>query len=334
VAFKDFPAMRSGPLADHGLAHAARVSPVSISATLLIFILIAAGILASLATGFTLQSLPNILLVVIGVLVLDVLIQFARPNKLTTRALMFLYGLLYLITACVCGVLAAYAMQRAGFPLRDHALNAIDLALGFDWPAYAHWVDRHPLVQSLLYPAYHSISLQIALPVLVLAAAGRLDELRLYLLAFAIAFITTIFISATMPAVGPIVFADRNAFDILRFTGATPVEHLNQLRASGPLVMTEFPGGIATFPSFHSTVAVLTPLALRRHRIIFAALLLLNAAMLAGTLTEGGHYLIDVIAGCAMAAFGFMLARPVIRLEDRLMQRRAKPARDLTPATA
>jgi hypothetical protein len=326
--------MRSGPLVHHHDAPPARTSPVSVSAILLVFVLIAAGIVASLATGFTLESLPNILLVVIGVLVLDVLIQFAPQNKVTIRVQTFLYGLLYLITACVCGVLAAYAMQRLGFPLRDHALNAIDVALGFDWPAYAHWVDRQPLLQSLLYPAYHSISLQIALPVLVLAAAGRLDDLRVYLLAFAIAFVTTIFISATMPAAGPIAFADRSAFDILRFTGATPIEHLNRLREAGPLVMTEFPGGIATFPSFHSTVAVLTPLALRRHRLIFAALLLIDAAMLAATLTEGAHYLIDVIAGSAMAVFGYMLARPIIRFENRMMLRRAEPARGLAPAEA
>jgi membrane-associated phospholipid phosphatase len=54
--------------------------------------------------------------------------------------------------------------------------------------------------------------------------------------------------------------------------------------------------------------------------------------MLAATLTEGAHYLIDVIAGSAMAVFGLVLARPIIRLEDRLMQRRAEPARDFVPA--
>jgi membrane-associated phospholipid phosphatase len=232
-----------------------------------------------------------------------------------------LYGVLYLTVTCVCGVLAAYALQRMSFPLRDELLNRADLALGFDWLGFAHWVDRHAAVQSILHFAYNTIALQIALPVLVLGLSGRIDALRIYIVAFAIAFILTIVISALMPAAGPIATVDRASFELLRFTGATPIDHLTMLRRAGPLLMTEFPGGIATFPSFHSTVAVLTPLALLGHRRIFIALAVFNLAMLAGTLTEGAHYLVDVMAGVGMAILGLALAQRLVRLEDTLGSR-------------
>jgi membrane-associated phospholipid phosphatase len=86
------------------------------------------------------------------------------------------------------------------------------------------------------------------------------------------------------------------------------------------MVMSNPPGGIATFPSFHATVAVLTPLTLRSYRPIFAALLILNAAMLAATITEGAHYFIDVLAGGCMACLAHGLAKRVIRLEDHRLR--------------
>ena len=307
---------------DPGAAVQPRISPVSHAATLLTFSLLAMGIIASLATKFVLASLPNIVLLVIGVVAVDVLIQRAFAMRIVEAIQTLLYGFLYLVITCVCGVLAAYALQRCAFPLRDHLLAQADIALGFNWLDYAHWVDRHVAVQTIFHIAYDTISLQIALPVVVLAIANRLDEARVYLLAFAIAFVVTIIVSALVPAAGPIAFADRAAFHILRFTGATPIDHLMRLRAAGPLVLDDFPGGIATFPSFHATVAVLTPLALRSHRRIFIALLFVNAAMLGGTITEGAHYLSDVIAGTLMAFFAYALALRVIKLEDRSFARR------------
>jgi membrane-associated phospholipid phosphatase len=135
-----------------------------------------------------------------------------------------------------------------------------------------------------------------------------------------------------LPAAGPIVFVDRADFNILHFTGATPLDHLMRLREAGPLVMSNPPGGIATFPSFHATVAVLTPLTLRGYRPIFAALLILNAAMLAATVTEGAHYFIDVIAGSGMAFFAYALAKRIIRLEVRSFdQRRTQPVGHPSP---
>jgi membrane-associated phospholipid phosphatase len=298
-----------------------RVSPVSRSAVLVTFALLMIGGAASLATGFTLESLPNIVLLVVGVVALDVLSQLAPQVRIVEAAQTILYGVLYLMITCVCGVLAAYALQRFAFPLQDRFLAAADITLGLSWLDYAHWVDRHAPIQAALHFAYDSIAVQIALPVIILALSNRLDDLRIYLLGFAIAFIVTIIISALMPAAGPIVSADRAAFGLLRFTGATPIDHLTRLREAGSLVMSDFPGGIATFPSFHSTVAVLTPLALRGYPRILAALLIFNGAMLAGTVTEGAHYFSDVLAGIGMAFFGYCLARYVVRAEDRLFSR-------------
>jgi membrane-associated phospholipid phosphatase len=219
---------------------------------------------------------------------------------------------------CLGAVLAAYAMQRFAFPLQDKLFGSFDEALGLSWPNYAHWVDGHLAVQRLFHFAYDSIQIQIVLPLLVFALSNRRSELRAYLLAFAIALSITIVISALLPAAGPIIAVDRASFEVLGFTGATPLDHLTRLREAGPFILSEPPGGIATFPSFHATVAVLTPLTLRKHHRILLVLLILDAAMLGGTITEGAHYFCDVFAGSAMAFFAHAVATHIIRMEDRV----------------
>jgi membrane-associated phospholipid phosphatase len=293
-----------------------RISPISRPALLLTFGLATIGLIASIATKFVITSLPNILPLVVGVVVLDVLSQFVPQSRIVEALQTFIYGVLYVVITCVCGVLAAYAMQRFAFPLQDRLFGNADLALGLKWFDYAHWVDRHLGIQRIFHFAYDTISVQIALPLVVLAFSNRQRELRVYLLAFAIAFTVTIIISALMPAAGPIALVDRATFHIIQFTGATPLDHLMRLREAGPLILNDAPGGIATFPSFHATVAVLTPLTLRGYPRIFVVLLVLNAAMLGGTVTEGAHYFCDIFAGIGMAFFAHALAKRIIRAED------------------
>ena len=289
-----------------------RVSPVPWPALAITVALMLTGVVASIADGFVLTTLPNIWLFVVGVAALDVATRWIPNYRIVTAAQTFMYGVIYLAITCVCGVLAAYALQRLAFPLQDQHLAAADAAFGFDWLQFAHWVDRHPHIALILRRAYDTIPLQIALPVVLLAFAQRADELRVYILGFAVAFAATIVASALMPAAGPIALVDRASFDVLGFTGATPIDHLTLLRKPGPFIMTENPGGIATFPSFHATVAVLTVLAIRRFDRVVAGLVVLNAAMLVGTITEGAHYLVDVIAGSAMAVVAYIVAAHVI----------------------
>lgn len=296
-----------------------RVSPISGAATLLTFVLLALGLVSSIVTQFNLTTLPNVIPLVLGVAVLDLVIQLVPQTRTVAAVRILLYGILYLVITVVCGILAAYAMQRFAFPLQDQLLTGLDRALALDWPGYAHWVDRHAAVQSIFHFTYYTISPQIALPVVVFAFSNRPEEARVYLLAFAIAFTLTIIISALMPALGPEMFVDRATFGDLRFSGATPFDHLMHLRGAGPLVMTDPPGGIGTFPSFHATVAVLTPLTLRRYPRLFAALLVLDAAMLGATVSEGAHYFSDVVAGSWMAFFAYAMAQRIIKVEDRAL---------------
>lgn len=306
-----------------------RISPISRVAILLTFTLATIALITSMATKLTFVALPNIMPLVLGVVGLDVLSQFAPQTKIVRAVQTILYGVLYLVITCFCGVLAAYATQRLALPLQDQLFASADIVLGMKWFDVAYWADHHPAIQMIFHLTYDSMGFQIALPLVVLAFSNRLSDVRVYLLAFVIALTITTIIAALLPAASPIALVDRATFNVLRFTGATPLDHLMRLRAAAPMLLTDAPGGILTFPSFHATVAILTPLTLRRYRGLFVALLIFDAAMLCGTVTEGAHYVSDVLAGIGVAFCAYSLARRIIRVEDRSLHHyRNSPSTD------
>jgi membrane-associated phospholipid phosphatase len=294
-----------------------RTSPISGAAVTVTLALAATALITAAWTRLTFVALPNMLLFIAAVFVLDVLSQFTAPTRNIRALQTILYGVLYLVITCFCGVLAAYATQRFTFPFQDRLFEAADLTLGVNWFDLVHWVDNRPVVHAVLKLAYETMPAQIALPVIVLAFSDRTDEVRKYLLSFAIALTITIIVAAFLPAANPVALLDQATFNVLRFTGAAPFDHLLRLRSVEPIIIGgDRLGGILSFPSFHATVAVLTPLTLRHYRGLFIALLILDAAVLFSTVPEGAHYVSDVLAGAGVAFVAYFLAKLVLGTRD------------------
>jgi membrane-associated phospholipid phosphatase len=289
-----------------------RPSPISREAVICTAVLATITLIVAISTGLTFIALPRILPLVMAVLALDVLSQFA-PQTRTVRAVqVLLYGVLFLAITCFCGVLTAYATQRLAFPLQDQFFESADRALGVNWLEIIQWVDHHAVIQAILNFAYSTMPAQIALPVVVLAFSDRVNEVRRYLLSFVIALTITTIVAALFPAASQITHVDKLIFDLLRFPGGTPLDHLASLRSAGPIAIGgDRLGGILAFPSFHAVVAVLTPLTLRGYHWLFVPLLILDAAMLCSTVTEGAHYASDTLGGCVVAFAAYFLAKRV-----------------------
>jgi membrane-associated phospholipid phosphatase len=234
-----------------------------------------------------------------------------------------IYGLLFLVTMCTYGAMTAYVTQRLGFPLRDAMFVASDRAMGIDWHALVSWVDRHPTINSMLGFAYGTIGFQLASPIVIFAWLGRADRLRLYLLSVSIALAVTDVIAMLLPAASHIASIDTSAFQIVQFSGATPLQHLAMLRSPDPVVIPGSLGGLLAFPSFHAAVAVLVPFMLRHVKWVFPLSLLINAAMFASAITEGAHYVCDTLAGALVAGVAYLAAK---RLLSKQTIRANRPA--------
>jgi membrane-associated phospholipid phosphatase len=69
--------------------------------------------------------------------------------------------------------------------------------------------------------------------------------------------------------------------------------------------------GLITFPSYHAAAAVIFSWALWPTRLRWP-LLVVNVLMTASAIIVGSHYLIDIIAGCVVAAIAISVAGTLV----------------------
>ncbi len=222
-----------------------------------------------------------------------------------------------------------YVAAAMDLPMQDSTLLAIDRALGFDWVGYARFVNDHPELASWLNCGYRMIGWPVfAIPV-VLAAKRCYQEIEEFTFAFGFALAVTTILSALVPAIG---VYHQIGLDPASLTHIDPSAYLDQLRdlpptRQGTLRHLELLGlgGIVTFPSFHAASAILYVWALWPVRWMRPVVLVINAAMLAATPLNGGHYFVDVIAGVGIAVLSIVAARRIGRLITRRMLEAALP---------
>ena len=93
---------------------------------------------------------------------------------------------------------------------------------------------------------------------------------------------------------------------------------LEQLLANGPGFITPAHlKGLIGFPSFHAVLALLVTWYVRDLKYVRWPVLGLNLVILIATPIQGGHHVIDVVAGFAVAALSVVLAEKVMALAAR-----------------
>lgn len=210
-------------------------------------------------------------------------------------------------------VLLTYLCVTVRAPLVDDSLIRFGGALGFHWLAFYQWVHAHPNFQGVLSFAYRSVALQLPVVLIVLGMTGRYDDLSEFSLLFLISGISVAAIATVFPASSAFLH-----FGIVDpFTSST-VSDFNLLR-SGVLTTFEPSQGMISLPSFHTVLGILYTYALRRVKLLFPVAIALNAIMILSTLTQGGHYLADLLAGLAVAGTAILITR-------KSLSARTKPA--------
>lgn len=243
---------------------------------------------------------------------------FAHANAKSMRRrdpqVMFVLGgtgQLVLITAIMTPL--TYVAAATDLPMQDANLLAFDRALGFDWVAYVHYMDRHALLAAVLNYGYTMIRWPIfAIPV-ILAATGRFQRIEEFTFAFGWALIATTVISAVVPAIGAYQQVGLDPTTIKHFNVQPYLDQLRDLPPTRAGVLRHLDllglGGIVTFPSFHAASAVLYTWALWPARWFRPIVVLAFGAMLAATPINGGHYLADILAGITVALLSIAAAR-------------------------
>ena len=201
----------------------------------------------------------------------------------------------------IAGAILTYLAARHGAAWSDDMLAGLDRRLGFDWAGWFELVNRHLAVKLVLAIAYTSLMPQILLSVIFFSWRGW-DDRNGELMANAIlALLLTTAVFALLPALGP----GAGIPELAKLYLADLVGlHDGSLKSFD---VTEL-NGIVAFPSFHAVLGVLLTYAHRGSALLWPVAAL-NAVMLVAIPSEGGHYLIDVLAGAATAACAIVAIR-------------------------
>jgi len=202
--------------------------------------------------------------------------------------------------------LLMYAAASLGRPLADTTLAASDAAVGFSTLACWRWAQAHENVNLLLNLAYHSVMPQMLLIVLLLGMRGRRVALSAFVLRYMVCLLLTLLVFAAVPAEGPFVAPE--------FTpNASQTRYLEQLRGvrDGSLTRISLAEseGLITFPSFHTSLALLLAMSAGAMGSLRWPLVIVNLLVIVATITSGWHYATDVLAGAIVALCAVWLAQ-------------------------
>jgi membrane-associated phospholipid phosphatase len=209
---------------------------------------------------------------------LYVVSYFWQPNLM--RALAMLVGFSAGFT------LLMEAVAATGRPLWDEQLMAIDAWFGLSAPDAVAAVERYPALSVILKCAYFSVIPQTCLVMFTLAERA---SLWIFLKRFMLAAQITLCLFFFFPAEGVA-------------TSITPqiAARFHAVR-EGAAIAWQQAQGIITFPSFHTAWAVILIATFWQTRLRWPAVAL-NAMMIVSTITTGGHYYVDIVAGGALGA--------------------------------
>jgi hypothetical protein len=254
--------------------------------------------------------------------------SFRRDEKLHAM----LFGTFFLIAfSASFGVLNYFLLTVAG-PRIDQELAAIDRMLGVDWPALLRFAEEHPAANLILFVVYNSSLAQTAVLVNALGLCGRPNDIYTFCLALAIGATVTIGIWTLAPSFGAFtVYPISDTPHVPLMANAAYARDLLELAANGPGRISPYEvKGLVAFPSFHTVLALLTawyawPLKWLRWPAIG-----LNALVIVAIPIQGGHHVIDIAGGLAVAVFAIAVtswtSRHVLSREHSVPRHVPEPA--------
>lgn len=192
----------------------------------------------------------------------------------------------------ISGVVLTYLVAAARLPLVDGFLHQTDLVLGFHWHAFSQWVENRPTLAFALRWAYNSLEIQSILTIFLLIGEDEIGKAIDFSLAAMICAVIITGISVVLPAYG--YAGEIGRPHIVALIHAR--QHALEAISVGKIT------GIVTFPSFHAAMGVIIAYTMRTRLWRAILFIPLNVLLIVGTLPVGGHYLIDTIAGCMVAA--------------------------------
>ena len=189
------------------------------------------------------------------------------------------------------------AIASTPFVIIDYHLVKWDHLLGFDVITFMAWVHSVPHLFDVFWNSYNTWEYQIFFTPICLALLKRSKEINRFFISSAICLLICNLIYYFFPTIAPAGILHSPYFIDPEYHLATRFYEIHQ-----SLPITNYDGGMVSFPSGHVMYALLILVAWRKVKVVFYPLLVLNTLLIIGTMAIGAHYLVDVIASFIIVA--------------------------------
>ena len=216
-----------------------------------------------------------------------------------------LQGIVFIFVAWMAATVLNHLLMTTRYPYADSMLATWGKALGFDWLSYFQLVLDNPVLQTVLGRTYSAFMPASLIAFVILALTESLRRAAYTVEAFFISSVVCIACGTLFPAEGASALFLRGVLPEETITSLPGLYHLESLhrlreeplRELDPLKLM----GLVTFPSFHTAGGLVIATALWRTRWFWPAAVY-TLIMIASTPIYGAHYVIDLVAGAAVAA--------------------------------
>ncbi len=240
---------------------------------------------------------------------------------------------------CLVITLSTFMLATGQRPFVDVALAAADRMLlpWFDWPRTMRAFARSGTAVRVANAVYESILWQPQSAIVLLSMTVVPRRVWHFVLSWTLTLCLIVALFTFLPALGAYAHFGIAASDVPALLDPTPwrqPEILHRLRdGSLRVVSLAELDGIITFPSFHAAAAVLLGYAFWTIRWLRWPFALLNVLMLASAVPVGGHYIVDIVAGIAVAAVGIWASEAMLSLNATWASRVFSDSAIALPAT-
>jgi len=217
-----------------------------------------------------------------------------------------LFGAAFLIAFSAAFSLLNYLLLTVAGGRIDVQLAAMDRWLGFDWPQIMSLAAGHPFENGLLRIIYGLVLPQMAVLIICLGWRKKPQEIYRFCCAVVAGAAMTIAFWAMFPSFGAFSVYELSPSVASRLSlelDSRYAHDLVHMLASGPgRISPHELKGLIGFPSFHAALAGLLIWYAWSVPVLRWPLIVLNSLVFVSTPIQGGHHVVDVVAGIAVAA--------------------------------
>jgi PAP2 superfamily protein len=210
-------------------------------------------------------------------------------------------GLIW-VAALACGFISLMGL-RLHMPLVDAELLSLDRMIGVDTLALLERISTQPAwFHDVMRIAYEQTVLVLFVSLILRAAVDDCIEVWRAALCFVGSLLSVCLISLVTPAKGIRVWAPEQMMGRLPIgAGRYFWQSFDQFYSGRePLLGVHSINGVISFPSFHIIMGLITLTIWRKQPLVLAIAAVWFALMLTATVPFGGHYVVDLIGGCAV----------------------------------